>query len=288
MKKTWYTETLYTQDDKIGYAQTFHIKKELYDDNSDHQQLTIFENPKFGRVLALDGVIQTTEADEHFYHEMMVHVPIFSLEKAENILVIGGGDGGTIREVCKHQKVKHITMVEIDPDVVDFCKENLPNHSAGAFDDPRVELVFADGAAFVKQAAKKYDVIIVDSTDPIGPGEVLFTQEFYADCHNILTSTGILVTQNGVPFFQPDELKNTNKRQSAVFNHASCYVTVVPTYIGGFMTLSFASDHDYTNLSQEVIQKRFEHAKLTNLKYYTPKIHLASFVLPAFMEAYLS
>lgn len=287
MERTWYTETLYENDDNIGYTQKFCIKRKIYEDSSEHQQLSVFENPKFGRVLALDGVIQTTEADEHFYHEMMVHVPLLSLEKAENILVIGGGDGGIIREVCKHQQVKHITMVEIDSDVVEFCKKYLPNHSAGAFDDPRLELVFADGAAFVKQATQKYDAIIVDSTDPIGPGEVLFTQEFYADCHSIMSSGGILVTQNGVPFFQPNELKNTKKRQSEVFNYATAYVTVIPTYIGGFMTLSFASDRDYTNLPLEVIKGRFEQANLTRLKYYTAEIHQASFVLPAFIQGYL-
>ncbi len=281
----WYKETLHDHDDNPkGYAQQFRIDKEIYNDSSEHQDLMVFENAKFGRVLALDGAIQTTEADEPFYHEMMVHVPLLSLENPEHILVIGGGDGGIIREICKHKQVKSITMVEIDADVVSFCKQYLPNHSAGAFDDPRLELIITDGAAFVAQTQKRYDVIIVDSTDPVGPGAVLFTQEFYGHCHDILSDGGILVTQNGVPFFQPEELRNTSQRQSNIFKYSTFYVTVVPTYVGGFMTLSFASDHDYTNLSQEYIQSRFSQARITNLNYYTPQIHKAAFVLPAFIQ----
>lgn len=277
MKKA-YTEKLYPY-----YGQMISIDEVLYEDRSDYQDVILFKNEKFGRVLALDGVIQTTEADEKCYHEMMVHVPMISHPKAKNILVIGGGDGGIIREVLKHD-IEKVTMVEIDKDVVEFSAIHLPHHSEGAFDNEKVNLIITDGSAFVKETNEKYDVIIVDSTDPEGPAAVLFSQEFYQDCHNILNPKGILVTQNGVPFFQGEELVNTWQRQSAIFTHAHFYVTAVPTYAGGFMTLSFASHEDYTNLNISDIENRYEKANLGSLFYYTPAIHKAAFALPAFIS----
>ncbi|MFV0320951.1 MAG: polyamine aminopropyltransferase [Alphaproteobacteria bacterium] len=276
-----YSENLYS-----FYNQQFTIDEVLYENRSDCQDMLLFRNEKFGRVLALDGIIQTTEADEACYHEMMVHVPLLSFDNPKNILVVGGGDGGIIREVLKHPIAK-VTMVEIDGGVVEFSKKYLPNHSQNAFDNERLNLIITDGAKFVKETPQKYDVIIVDSTDPIGPGAVLFTQEFYNDCHNILSPKGILVTQNGVPFFQKEELVQTHERQTAVFVHSSFYVTVVPTYVGGYMTLSFASDTDYSNLSLDKITKRYQNIGLSRLNYYTPAMHLAAFTLPAFIEQIL-
>lgn len=276
-----YSENLYS-----FYNQQFTIDEVLYENRSDCQDMLLFRNEKFGRVLALDGIIQTTEADEACYHEMMVHVPLLSFDNPKNILVVGGGDGGIIREVLKHPIAK-VTMVEIDGGVVEFSKKYLPNHSQNAFDNERLNLIITDGAKFVKETPQKYDVIIVDSTDPIGPGAVLFTQEFYNDCHNILSPKGILVTQNGVPFFQKEELVQTYERQTAVFVHSSFYVTVVPTYVGGYMTLSFASDTDYSNLSLDKITKRYQNIGLSRLNYYTPAMHLAAFTLPAFIEQIL-
>ncbi|MDH5767074.1 MAG: polyamine aminopropyltransferase, partial [Gammaproteobacteria bacterium] len=187
-----YAETLYD-----SYGQEFAVDKVYFENKTDHQHLVIFENAKFGRVMALDGIIQTTEADEFIYHEMLTHVPLLAHGNVKRVLIIGGGDGGMLREVCKHSSVEHITQVEIDDQVVDMCKEYLPNHSAGAYDDPRVNIVIDDGANFVRQCTDKFDVIISDSTDPIGPGDVLFTSDFYADCKQCLTEDGILVTQNG-------------------------------------------------------------------------------------------
>ncbi len=272
-----YLESLYPH-----YGQSFTIDEVLYEDNSEHQELILFRNQTFGRILALDGVIQTTEADEKCYHEMLVHVPMLSHANPQNILIIGGGDGGTAREVLKHN-IHKVTMVEIDSDVVDFSEKHLPKHSNGVFNHEKLKLVIADGSLFVKETKEKYDIIIIDSTDPEGPAEVLFTQEFYQDCHNILSEKGILVTQNGVPFFQPAELINTRKRQSAVFVHSHFYVTATPTYIGGFMTLSFASDFDYTEQELSHIQKNYQQSGLKDLFYYTPQIHKAAFALPAFI-----
>lgn len=164
----WVSETLHA-----GYQQRFEVSKVLYSEKTEFQDMVIFENPKFGRVLVLDGVIQTTEKDEFIYHEMMVHTPMLANGAAKRVLIIGGGDGGCLREALRHPGVGKVTMVEIDPTVVELSRKYLPGHSDGAFDDPRTDLVIADGLKYVAESDEKFDVIIVDSTDPIGPGEVL-------------------------------------------------------------------------------------------------------------------
>ena len=165
-----YQETLYSE-----WGQNFEQGQILFEVETGHQHLIIFDNPRLGRVMALDGVIQTTEADEFVYHEMMVHVPMNTHLNAKHILIIGGGDGGILREVLKHKSVESVTQVEIDRAVIDMCIEYFPNHSKGAFDDPRLNLVISDGAAFIANNEQSFDVIITDSTDPIGPGEVLLS-----------------------------------------------------------------------------------------------------------------
>ena len=172
-----FTEVLY--DD---YGQLFGVDEVFFEHRTDHQHLLIFRNSRFGRVMTLDGVLQTTERDEFIYHEMLAHTPILAHGKARRVLIVGGGDGGMLREVCRHQSVEHITQVDIDASVVEMSKQHLPKHSQGAYDDPRLELVIADGMRYVREASDTFDVIISDSTDPIGPGEVLFTQDFYAAC----------------------------------------------------------------------------------------------------------
>ena len=233
-----YSETLYD-----SYGQEFAVDKVYFENKTDHQHLIIFENAKFGRVMALDGIIQTTEADEFIYHEMLTHVPLIAHGNVKRVLIIGGGDGGMLREVCKHDSVEHITQVEIDAQVVDMCKEYLPNHSAGAYEDSRVNIVIDDGANFVRECEDRFDVIISDSTDPIGPGDVLFTSDFYANCKKCLTEGGILVTQNGVAYMQLDEVTTTAKRLQPYFVDQSFYSAAVPTYIGGVMTFAWATDN---------------------------------------------
>lgn len=277
MKK--YSETLYD-----SYGQEFEVDKIYFENKTGHQHLVIFENAKFGRVMALDGIIQTTEADEFIYHEMLTHVPLFAHGKVKDVLIIGGGDGGMLREVCKHSTIEHITQVEIDDQVVEMCKEYLPNHSAGAYDDPRVEIVIDDGANFVRTTGKQFDVIISDSTDPIGPGEVLFTTDFYADCKKCLKPGGVLVTQNGVAFMQLDEVTTTNKRLDPHFRDHSFYCAAVPTYIGGVMTFAWATDNEtLRSVSQDEIEQRFRVANITT-RYYNPAIHKASFALPQYIQ----
>lgn len=270
----WFEETLHPE-----FRQGLSMDKVLYRDKSDLQDLIIFENARFGRVMCLDGVVQTTEGDEFVYHEMLAHVPMLAHGDARKVLIIGGGDGGMAREALKHPDAA-VTMVEIDRAVVDFCAQHLPNHSAGAFDNPRLNLVITDGAQFVKDTDDRFDVIIVDSTDPIGPGAVLFTAEFYADCKRCLTDGGVLVTQNGVPFVQPEEVTNSYSRLKKSFNDVHFYRAAVPTYQGGDMTFGWATDNGMLRqLPVDELARRYKNAGIET-RYVTPELHAGSFALP--------
>lgn len=273
-----YQETLYD-----GYGQRFRIDQMLHEVRTEHQHLVIFQNARMGRVMALDGVIQTTEADEFIYHEMLTHVPILAHGLAKRVLIIGGGDGGMLREVAKHRSVEHITMVEIDSTVVNMCKQFLPNHSKGAFEDPRLNLVIDDGMRFVATTEEKFDVIISDSTDPIGPGEVLFSENFYEACRRCLNDGGILVTQNGTPFMQLGEVQTTASRMHGLFADWHFYMAAVPTYIGGSMTFAWGSTNaDYRKLPLETLRQRFVGSGIVT-RYYNPEIHQGAFALPQYV-----
>ena len=271
-----------------GYGQSFEVTNVLYRDKTEHQDLIIFETPSCGKVMALDNIVQVTTKDEFIYHEMMTHVPLFARAckngPVSDVLIIGGGDGGILREVLRHKSVVCATMVEIDRTVVDLCQEHFPEISLGAFDDPRTDLIIDDGVKFVAETDRRFDAIIVDSTDPVGPGEVLFTESFYASCRRCLKDGGVLVTQNGVPFFQGEELQNTNRRMGRVFVDNTFYTAVVPTYIGGFMTLGWGTDDpELKNVPLEDLQKAFAESGL-EMCYYTPEMHVASFALPQFIK----
>jgi spermidine synthase len=272
---SWYDETLH--DD---YRQSLRIDRVLHREKTAHQDLIIFENARFGRVLALDGAIQTTEGDEYVYHEMLVHVPVLGHGRATDVLIVGGGDGGALREVLRHRSVERAVLVEIDESVIALCREHLPGHSAGAFDDPRAEIVIADGAAFVAETARRFDVIVIDSTDPIGPGEVLFSQAFYGGCKRCLKPGGVLVTQNGVPSVQGEEVTNSHERLGAHFTDVAFYLAPVPTYSGGFMAFGWASDDVAARETPlETLEARTAEAGIET-RYYNPAIHRASFALP--------
>ncbi len=278
-----FTETLYNT-----YGQSYVIDEVLFENRTEHQHLIIFKNDQFGHVMALDGIVQTTEKDEFVYHEMLAHVPMFAHGNVKNVLIIGGGDGGILREVLKHSSVEKVTMVEIDQAVVDMGIQYFPNHSAGAFDDPRFNLVIQDGVDFILNNEEKFDVIISDSTDPEGPGEVLFTSRFYQGCKNSLTENGILATQNGVCFMQLDEVKTTYNRFKKLFTDRWFFTAAVPTYIGGMMTLSWGCDNlELRQLPLETIQQRFDAANFTT-RYYNPAIHVAAFALPQYVVNALS
>jgi spermidine synthase len=277
----WFDEQLY-KDIRQSYA----IERVLYREKTAHQDLIIFENPVYGRVLALDGVVQVTERDEYVYHEMMTHVPILAHGKVRRVLIIGGGDGGILRETLKHP-VDRVTMVEIDRSVVDTCLEHMPSIPARAFKDTRTKLIIDDGARFVRETDERFDVIVVDSTDPIGPGEVLFTEDFYRNCKRCLTPGGILVNQNGVPFLQPDEITLTYRRRRKFFKDCGFYVAAIPSYYGGLMALGWATDNARArSLPLATARRRSTRARLKT-KYYTPEVQTACFALPAFIQQHI-
>lgn len=277
MTNNW-TETLYD-----AYGQSFKVDKVYFEHKTEHQHLMIFHNAMFGRVMVLDGIVQTTERDEFIYHEMLTHTPMFAHGNAKRVLIIGGGDGGILREVCKHQSVEHVTQVEIDQAVIDMAKQYLPAHSDGAFEDPRTNIVIADGIDFINSCEEKFDIIISDSTDPIGPGEVLFTSTFYAGCQRCLNEGGILVTQNGVAFMQLDEVDTTAQRLKPYFADVSFYTAAVPTYVGGVMTFAWASNQGgLREQTLDVIQQRFAAANIKT-RFYNPGIHQGCFALPQYI-----
>jgi spermidine synthase len=278
----WFQEKLFPH-----VRQTFEITRILFRERTEHQDLVIFETPTYGRVLALDDVIQVTEKDEFVYHEMMTHVPILAHGRARKVLIIGGGDGGILREALRHKGVQKVTMVEIDRGVVDMCLKYMPSIPQKAFDDKRTDLVIADGARFVAETDERYDVVIVDSTDPMGPGEVLFTEAFYRNCRRCMTPGGVIVNQNGVPFMQPDEVTMTYRRRRKSFKVSSFYIAAVPSYYGGFMTLGWASNDAKLHQTRlATIARRAKAAKLKT-KYYSPDVHVGSFALPRFVHSHI-
>lgn len=271
---TWFNETL------VGaFRHSFKVSRPVYSGRTRYQSVEIFDNDLFGRVLALDGVVQTTERDEHFYHEMIVHVPMFAHGAARRVLVVGGGDGGSIEEVLKHP-VEQVTMVELDPEVVALCREHLPEISRGAFDDPRLELVIGDGARYLAECDTSFDVIIVDSTDPVGPGAVLFEEPFYRACRDRLTASGILMCQCSATFQYADVLANAFDRLGAIFPHRGAVLTGVPAYGGGYMPLAWASlGGDLAAMSLAELNARYQRAGIET-RFYHPAFHLAAMVLP--------
>ncbi|NDL61256.1 polyamine aminopropyltransferase [Acerihabitans arboris] len=281
-KEIWY-ETLHD-----NFGQYFNVDNILYREKTAHQELVIFENAAFGRVMALDGVVQTTERDEFIYHEMMAHVPLIAHGHARRVLIIGGGDGGMLREVSRHRGIQSITMVEIDAGVVTFCRQYLPRHNAGSFDDPRFRLVIDDGVNFVTGTSDTFDVIISDCTDPIGPGSSLFTSDFYQGCARCLNKGGIFVAQNGVCFLQQDEAVHSHRKLSHYFSDVSFYQAAIPTYYGGLMTFAWASqDAALRRLDQATLAARVAAANL-ECRYYNTAIHNGSFALPQYLLNALS
>lgn len=254
----------------------------LCDIQTDYQKLVIMDNDTFGRVMLLDGIFQTTERDEFIYHEMITHVPILAHGSVKSVLIIGGGDGGALEEVLKHKDIEKVTMVEIDKTVVEMSKQYLTSICGNAFDDPRTDLVIADAKDFITKCKERYDVIIIDSTDPVGPGEVLFTKHFYHLCQEILSYSGILITQNGVPFLQADELRNSLSILKELFSDVACYTATIPTYAGGVMAFGWATNA-FIIRSLDPLYIRYKASEIKTL-YYTPEVHQAAFVLPPYIK----
>ncbi|WP_295805988.1 polyamine aminopropyltransferase [uncultured Nitratireductor sp.] len=268
-----------------GVGMVFDVDEVLYEEGTGHHQLALIRNAIFGKVLVLDGAVQVTSSDEFMYHEMLAHVPLAAHENPKDVLIIGGGDCGLAEEVLKHRRVGTLTQVEIDASVLDFSREHFSDFNAPVFNDPRFQVEIADGAAFVAQTEQRFDVILVDSTDPTGPGAVLFTAEFYRNLKRIMRPGGIVVTQNGVPFLQPDEFSDAMRRLSSVFETTSCYLVSVPTYFGGHMTLGWSTDApDTLSIGEEILVERMAGIET---RYYTPAHHKAAFALPRFIETLL-
>lgn len=259
-----------------GYEVRWKITDILHNEKSDFQQISIMETVEFGRVMILDGALQVSEKDEYIYHEMIAHVPLNIHPAPEKVLIIGGGDGGTLREVLKHQQVKSVDLIEIDRRVVELSKEYFPS-MACSYDDPRANVFYADGVKYLEQCSKQYDVIIIDSSDPVGPAVQLFSQEFYKNTYKALSSSGLLAVQSESPIFYPQVFVNTVRNIRGIYDHAYVYLTTVPTYVSGPWSFTLGSKkHEPLTLSSDRQQ-------INGLKYYNDKVHQSAFALPQYI-----
>jgi len=259
-------------DKKNGSS--IHIEGDLIEEiKSKYQHIEIFQTKRFGKLLRLDGVIQLTEFDEANYHEMLAHVPLRTHKTPDNILVIGGGDGGIVREVVKYKKVKSIDLVEIDNEVIKISKKYLPNISCG-LEDKRVTIMNQDGAEYIKKCTNLYDIIIIDSTDPFSVGESLFKEDFYSNLKKALKLKGIVVSQSESMFYDEDLIKKMYEFKRKYFNAVRYYYTLVPTYPSGTIGFHFCSDGHYLPIDGDFFEK------IEGLKYYNEFIHSSSFTTP--------
>ncbi|MEK5271538.1 polyamine aminopropyltransferase [Aeribacillus sp. FSL K6-8394] len=268
----WYTEK---QTEHFGI--TMKIKRTLHTEQTEFQKLEVVETEEFGNMLFLDGMVMTSQKDEFVYHEMMAHVPLFTHPKPEYVLVVGGGDGGVIREVLKHPSVKKVTLAEIDGKVIEYSKKYLPE-IAGKLDDPRVEVKVGDGFMHIAKSENQYDCIMVDSTEPVGPAVNLFTKGFYAGISKALKEDGVFVAQTDNPWFKADLIKNVYHDVKEIFPITRLYTANIPTYPSGLWTFTIGSKK-YDPI--EVSDDRFFDL---DSKYYTKEIHKAAFALPKFVS----
>lgn len=273
----WFSE-FHTKNVKLSIK----VDKQLYSGQSDFQRIDVFESEEFGRFLTLDGYMMLTEKDEFIYHEMIVHVPMAVNPDIKNVLVIGAGDGGVIRELTRYNTIENIDMVEIDEQVVEVCKKYLPK-TACAFDDKRVHLYIQDGLKYIRKCENQYDLIIVDSTDPFGPGEGLFTKEFYGNCYKALNESGIMVNQHESPFYHDDAIamQRAHKRIVESFPISKVYQVHIPTYPSGHWLFGFASKkfHPIRDMDEE----RWNALGLAT-RYYNSELHRGAFALPNYVE----
>lgn len=276
----WFSER-HTPNVKLSIR----VNRQLYSGQSEFQRIDVFESKEFGRFLTLDGYMMLSERDEFIYHEMMVHVPMAVHPSVKRVLVIGAGDGGVIRELSRYETVEEIHMVEIDPLVVEVCRKYLPQ-TACRLDDPRVHIFYEDGLRFIRSRENEYDLIIVDSTDPFGPGEGLFTKEFYGNCYKALKEDGIMVNQHESPFYEEDAaaMQRAHKRIVESFPISRVYQAHIPTYPSGHWLFGFASKryHPVHDLNAAAWNLRG-----IGTRYYTTRLHAGAFALPAYVEELL-
>ncbi len=270
MMDLWFTE-YHSKNVKFSIR----VKEVLFTTKSPYQDIAVYETEDFGRVLALDDVIQVTTKDEFIYHEMIAHVPLFTHDKPERVLIIGGGDGGSVREVLKHP-IKEVHHVEIDEQVLNTSKKFFPSISSG-YTDPRAKVFFEDGIEYIKNN-KGYDVIIIDSTDPLGPAVGLFSREFYKNVFEALNDDGIMVAQTESPFFYSDLINRIYNDVSGIFPFANIYSAVIPTYPGVYWTFTMGSK------KVDPLLKDLKNIPDIDTKYYSKEIHKSSFILPPFLK----
>lgn len=268
----WFTEK---QTPATGI--TCKVVRSLLEEQTPFQHMAILETEQFGRMLVLDGMVQTTEVDEFVYHEMIAHVALSTHPNPRRVAVIGGGDGGTIREVMRHPAVERAVLIEIDGRVVDACREYLPTIS-GALNDERVQVIVGDGVQHIRDAKGEYDVVLIDSTEPVGSAVGLFSPQFYVDVRNALREDGIMVAQTESPFFNQDLIRRTQAGISAAFPVTRLYLAAVPTYPSGLWSFTVGSlRHDPLAVAQENIT-------VSGTRYYSPALHFAAFQLPPFVQ----
>lgn len=280
----WFTEN---HTDNVRFS--IKVDKQLTSVESRYQRIDVFDTYEFGRILTLDGFLMLTEKDEFIYHEMITHVPMAVNPDIKKVLVIGAGDGGTVRELVKYTDIEHIDMVEIDEEVVNISRKYLPFTSSG-LTDSRVNIHYADGLKFVRSSENEYDLIIVDSTDPFGPGESLFTKEFYGNCYKALTDNGILINQHESPYYSQDAraMKNAHVRIKTSFPTATVYQMHIPTYPSGHWLFGFASKglHPTEGVDYDAWNRRSA-ALGIKTKYYNTDIHRGAFLLPNYVREML-
>ncbi|MEO1694066.1 MAG: polyamine aminopropyltransferase [Pseudomonadota bacterium] len=276
----WFEETFHPE-----WRVRFKADEVLHEDKSDLQHLAVFKNAHWGTCLLLDGVFQLTTFDEFVYHEMMAHVPLMAHERPKSALVIGGGDGGVLREVLKHPSVEQATLCEIDRAVIDLSLEHFPEIADGAFDDPRTRLQIGDGFAFVRDTDEMFDAIVVDSSEPIGPSAILHSPEFFAACAARLTPDGVLMAQNGLPFSAPDHLARVTETLGSLFTHVQPCIAHQPCYYGGPIAMNVATNGTAPwDRTRRLLQGRQTRRKIAT-KYWTADVHFGAFALPAFIQA---
>jgi spermidine synthase len=282
-------EQWFGERERVGLEQRIQVQRVVYEGSSDYQSICVLDTVPFGRALILDNILQTTEKDEFIYHEMLVHPSLVSLARLERVLIIGGGDGGSLRRVLEHSP-REVVQVELDRAVVETCRRYLPQVSGGAFDDPRLDLLFADGYEFVEKAREPFDAIIVDLTDPFPPGPSLrlFSVGFYQAIRRILKEEGLIVTQSSSALLLTDELLSIYANLKAVFPLVRVYLAPVPSYPGVLWSFTLASaGNDPLALDEATVRQRLE-ARSISSRYYSPQMHLASFALPSFLATLLA
>ena len=276
----WFTEN---HSDSVRFS--IRVDKQLYSEHSEYQRIDVFQSLEFGRLLALDGYVMITQKDEFIYHDMIVHVPMAVKKDIKNVLVIGAGDGGTVRELCRYSTIEHIDLVEIDKKVVEVCEEYFPEMTV-SMHDPRLDIHFTDGLRFVRRKQGEYDLIIVDSTDPFGPGEGLFTPEFYGNCYNALTDTGVLVNQHESPFYRGDALACQRAHRNIVhsFELSRLFQAHIPTYPSGHWLFGFSSRgvHPVRDLDPD-----WWNSLGLETGYYNTNLHKGAFYLPNYVQKLL-